>query len=129
MKSYEYFVILGRSSTFIVCRSVCVLKVADEFYNRIGWKKAESVKIIVSSHNLENTPSMEEIGNLAATIQASGADIVKISTTALDITDSARLLQLLLHSQVTFQFTTAHIFTSHGSLSQVYHINIDQNYD
>lgn len=79
----------------------CVLKVAHEFYNGIGWKKAESVKMVVSSHNLENTPSVEEIGNLAATIQASGADIVKITTTALDITDSARLLQLLLHSQVT----------------------------
>ncbi|XP_014513091.1 bifunctional 3-dehydroquinate dehydratase/shikimate dehydrogenase, chloroplastic [Vigna radiata var. radiata] len=76
------------------------LKVAHEFYNGIGWKKAESVKMVVSSHNLENTPSVEEIGNLAATIQASGADIVKITTTALDITDSARLLQLLLHSQV-----------------------------
>jgi len=85
------------------------LKVAHDFYNRIGRKKPESVKIIVSSHNLENTPSVEEIGNLAATIQASGADIVKIATTALDITDSARLLQVLVHSQVTFQLTTAHI--------------------
>ncbi|KOM55049.1 hypothetical protein LR48_Vigan10g094100 [Vigna angularis] len=56
--------------------------------------------MVVSSHNLKNTPSVEEIGNLAATIQASGADIVKITTTALDITDSARLLQVLLHSQV-----------------------------
>ncbi|XP_029125827.1 bifunctional 3-dehydroquinate dehydratase/shikimate dehydrogenase, chloroplastic [Cajanus cajan] len=56
--------------------------------------------MIVSSHNLENTPSVEEIGNLAATIQASGADVVKIVTTALDITDCARLFQVLVHSQV-----------------------------
>ncbi|KHN16162.1 Vesicle-associated protein 2-2 [Glycine soja] len=48
------------------------------------WKKPESVKIIVSSHNLERTPSVEEIGNLAARIQASGADVVKIATTAFD---------------------------------------------
>jgi len=66
--------------------------------------------MIVSSHNLENTPSVEEIGNLAATIQSSGADIVKIATTALDITDSARLLQVLLHSQVTSQFITLPTF-------------------
>ncbi|KAL2563369.1 hypothetical protein GLYMA_20G230300v4 [Glycine max] len=76
------------------------LKVADEFYKSIGGKKAESVKIIVSSHNLESTPSVEEIGNLAARIQATGADVVKIATTALDITDCARLFQVLVHSQV-----------------------------
>ncbi|KAL1339786.1 hypothetical protein AAHE18_U065900 [Arachis hypogaea] len=76
------------------------LKVAHEFYKSLGGKKHESVKIIVSSHNFENTPSIEELGNLAATIQSVGADIVKIATTALDITDSARVLQVLVHSQV-----------------------------
>ncbi|XP_057736069.1 bifunctional 3-dehydroquinate dehydratase/shikimate dehydrogenase, chloroplastic-like isoform X2 [Arachis stenosperma] len=76
------------------------LKVAHEFYKSLGGKKHESVKIMVSSHNFENTPSIEELGNLAATIQSVGADIVKIATTALDITDSARVLQVLVHSQV-----------------------------
>ncbi|KAB2629783.1 bifunctional 3-dehydroquinate dehydratase/shikimate dehydrogenase [Pyrus ussuriensis x Pyrus communis] len=76
------------------------LKVADEFYNSIQGKKPEKVKIIVSSHNYEKTPSSEEIGDLVARIQATGADIVKIATTALDITDSARVFQVLVHSQV-----------------------------
>ncbi|KAL2325449.1 hypothetical protein Fmac_024507 [Flemingia macrophylla] len=76
------------------------LKVARDFYSSIEGKKPENVKIIVSSHNLENTPSVEEIGNLAARIQASGADVVKIATTALDITDCAPLFQVLVHSQV-----------------------------
>uniref|UniRef100_A0A5B7A1S8 Putative 3-dehydroquinate dehydratase/shikimate dehydrogenase 3 n=1 Tax=Davidia involucrata TaxID=16924 RepID=A0A5B7A1S8_DAVIN len=76
------------------------LKVADEFYNSIKGKKPEKVKIIVSSHNYQNTPSVEEIGDLVARIQATGADIVKIATTALDITDSARIFQVLVHSQV-----------------------------
>ena len=76
------------------------MKVAHDFYNAIGGKKSDNVKIIVSSHNFENTPSVEEIGNLAARIQASGADVVKIATTALDITDSARIFQVLVHSQV-----------------------------
>ena len=79
---------------------ICALKVAHDFYNSIGGKKPDNVKIIVSSHNFENTPSVEEIGNLAARIQASGADVVKIATTALDITDSARIFQVLVHSQV-----------------------------
>lgn len=56
--------------------------------------------MIVSSHNYESTPSSEELGNLAARIQATGADIVKIATTATEITDCARIFQLLAHSQV-----------------------------
>ncbi|KAK6911476.1 Shikimate dehydrogenase substrate binding, N-terminal [Dillenia turbinata] len=76
------------------------LKVAPEFFSSIHGKKPEKVKIIVSSHNYENTPSTEEIGSLVARIQATGADIVKIATTATDITDSARIFQVLVHSQV-----------------------------
>ncbi|XP_050225733.1 bifunctional 3-dehydroquinate dehydratase/shikimate dehydrogenase, chloroplastic-like [Mercurialis annua] len=76
------------------------LKVAHEFFNSIQGNKPEKTKIIVSSHNYGNTPSVEEIGNLVAMIQATGADIVKIATTALDITDNARMFQVLVHSQV-----------------------------
>lgn len=35
-----------------------------------------------------------------ADIQATGADIVKIATTALDITDVARIFKITVHSQV-----------------------------
>ncbi|XP_054800931.1 bifunctional 3-dehydroquinate dehydratase/shikimate dehydrogenase, chloroplastic-like isoform X2 [Prosopis cineraria] len=76
------------------------LEVAREFFNSIGEKKPENVKIIVSSHNYENTPSVEQLGNLVARIQASGCDVVKIATTALDIVDNARIFQVLANSQV-----------------------------
>ncbi|GAB2287366.1 hypothetical protein Dimus_021746 [Dionaea muscipula] len=76
------------------------LKVADDFLKSIDGVKHENVKVIVSSHNYENTPSSEELGNLVVRIQAAGADIVKIATTALDITDSARIFHVLAHSQV-----------------------------
>lgn len=36
-----------------------------------------------------------------ARIQATGADIVKIATTAVEITDVARMLQIMVHSQVS----------------------------
>lgn len=74
---------------------------ADSFFNSIQWKKPEKTKIIVSSHNYQNTPSAEELGELVARIQATGADIVKIATTALDISDSARMFQVLVHCQVS----------------------------
>lgn len=78
---------------------------AHDFYNAIQGKKSAKIKIIVSSHNYQNTPSLEEIGNLVARIQATGADIVKVATTAVDITDSARIFQILVHSQVSNLYT------------------------
>ncbi|KAJ4968943.1 hypothetical protein NE237_015644 [Protea cynaroides] len=76
------------------------LKVAHEFLNSISGRKPENVKVIVSSHNYQGTPSVEDIANLVARIQATGADIVKIATTALDVTDVARVFQITVHSQV-----------------------------
>uniref|UniRef100_A0A2N9IW41 shikimate dehydrogenase (NADP(+)) n=1 Tax=Fagus sylvatica TaxID=28930 RepID=A0A2N9IW41_FAGSY len=76
------------------------LEVAHDFNSSIYGSKPENFKVIVSSHNFHNTPSAEAIGNLVARIQATGADIVKIATTALDITDCARIFQIMVHSQV-----------------------------
>ncbi|KAL6842149.1 hypothetical protein ACP4OV_028128 [Aristida adscensionis] len=75
------------------------LKVADKFMKLVSGKKPEKCKLIVSSHNYENTPSAEELGNLVAQIQATGADIVKIATTATEIVDVARMFQILVHCQ------------------------------
>lgn len=76
------------------------LKVAHDFLKSINGKKPEKIKIIVSSHNYQDTPSVEELGNLVARIQSTGADIVKIATTASEITDVARIFQITVHSQV-----------------------------
>lgn len=77
------------------------MKVACEFNASIQGRKPEKCKVVVSSHNYENTPSIEDLGNLVARIQAAGADIVKIATTALDITDVARMFHITVHSQVS----------------------------
>lgn len=77
------------------------MKAVDEFNNSMHGKKPSKCKVIVSNHNYQYTPSVEDLGNLVAIIQASGADIVKIATTALDITDVARVFQITVHSQVS----------------------------
>ncbi|KAI4303532.1 hypothetical protein MLD38_039146 [Melastoma candidum] len=92
------------------------LQVGPEFVNSIKGRNSEKTKIIISSHNYEKTPSSEEIGNLAARIQAAGADIIKIATTALDITDCARIFQLLAHSQVP---TIAVAMSERGLISRI----------
>ncbi|MQL84345.1 hypothetical protein Taro_016848 [Colocasia esculenta] len=79
------------------------LKVAPEFANSIAGKKPEKFKLIVSSHNYESTPSMEVLGDLVASIQVAGADIVKIATTAVNTTDVARMFQVMVHCQLKHQ--------------------------
>ncbi|KAL4202573.1 hypothetical protein AMTRI_Chr02g221780 [Amborella trichopoda] len=76
------------------------LQVAHDFMSSMSEKKPESSKVIVSSHNYQITPSLEELGNLVARIQATGADIVKIATTATNIIDVARMFHILVHCQV-----------------------------
>ncbi|KAJ0768929.1 putative 3-dehydroquinate dehydratase, Shikimate dehydrogenase (NADP(+)) [Helianthus annuus] len=76
------------------------LKAVDDFNNLIRGDMPTKCKLIVSSHNYQNTPSVEDLGNLVARIQATGADIVKFATTAVDITDVARVFQITAHSQV-----------------------------
>ncbi|KAJ6694241.1 hypothetical protein OIU85_004973 [Salix viminalis] len=76
------------------------LEIAHDFNDSIYGKKPDSFKVIVSSHNFHNTPSNEAIASLVARIQATGADIVKIATTALDVTDCASIFQIMVHSQV-----------------------------
>lgn len=78
------------------------LKVAHQFYDSIRGKTYNKTKVIVSSHNYQQTPSVDDLGNLVARIQATGADIVKIATTAVEITDVARMFQIMVHSQVPF---------------------------
>ncbi|KAG2629710.1 bifunctional 3-dehydroquinate dehydratase/shikimate dehydrogenase, chloroplastic-like isoform X1 [Panicum virgatum] len=75
------------------------LKAANKFMRLLAGKKPENCKLIVSSHNYENTPSVEELADLVAQIQATGADIVKIATTATEIVDVARMFQILVHCQ------------------------------
>ncbi|CAL0313947.1 unnamed protein product [Lupinus luteus] len=78
------------------------LQVADQFFDSIRGKTLNKTKVIVSSHNYQRTPLVEDLGNLVARIQATGADIVKIATTAVEITDVARMFQIMAHSQVPF---------------------------
>ncbi|XP_047338252.1 bifunctional 3-dehydroquinate dehydratase/shikimate dehydrogenase, chloroplastic isoform X2 [Impatiens glandulifera] len=76
------------------------LQVAPEFTKSLLGKKPAKCKIIVSNHNYQITPSVEDLGNLVVRIQAAGADIVKFATTAVDVTDVARVFQIIVHSQV-----------------------------
>uniref|UniRef100_A0A0C9QS28 shikimate dehydrogenase (NADP(+)) n=1 Tax=Wollemia nobilis TaxID=56998 RepID=A0A0C9QS28_9CONI len=63
-------------------------------------QKNSPCKIIVSSYINGRTPSPEDLSHLVAKMQSTGADILKIVTTATNITDVSRIFQLIPHSQV-----------------------------
>lgn len=92
------------------------LKAAHEFNNFMAGNKPERCKVIVSSHNYDFTPSAEDLGDLVARIQAAGADIVKFATTAVDVTDVARVMQIMVHSQVPI---IAMVMGERGLMSRV----------
>jgi len=56
-------------------------------------------KVILSSHNFEETPTDAALENTLQQMWACGADVAKIATTATDISDCARVLTLLKTSQ------------------------------
>ena len=63
-------------------------------------KNDSTTKFIVSCHINGMTPSDEELNNLAASMQATGADIIKMVSNVSDITEIARIFHLLSHCQV-----------------------------
>lgn len=76
------------------------LQVASELMSRQNRNHRGGTKVIVSCFVDGMTPSKEELGNLAAHMQATGADIIKVITSASNITELARLFHLLSCSQV-----------------------------
>jgi 3-dehydroquinate dehydratase/shikimate dehydrogenase len=54
-----------------------------------------TTKVILSSHNFNETPSAAELQAKAEAMREAGADIVKIATMANDISDAATVLSLL----------------------------------
>lgn len=58
-------------------------------------KIPQKTQLIISYHNLKETPATKELRNIAGKISKKGADIIKIATLANNFTDSLRMLDLL----------------------------------
>ncbi|CAL4906270.1 unnamed protein product [Urochloa decumbens] len=95
------------------------LKVADKFLNFLSGRKPEACKLIVSFHNYECTPSVDELLSLVDQIQATGADIVKILTSAIEIDDVSRMFQVLVHCQAKQVPIVGLVMKERGFISQV----------
>ncbi|MCQ2958593.1 MAG: type I 3-dehydroquinate dehydratase [Bacteroidales bacterium] len=68
---------------------------AEDFKSQVKVvAKKNNCKCIISYHNYENTPSIEELKAIVEECRAQGADIPKIATTAKSRKDAARVLSL-----------------------------------
>ncbi|WVZ58188.1 hypothetical protein U9M48_008483 [Paspalum notatum var. saurae] len=75
----------------------------DRFMKFLSGKKLGDCKLIVSTYNYKNTPSVQELLILVAQIQATVANIVRIETAAADIVDVSTMFQVVEHCQVKSQ--------------------------
>ncbi|KAJ6775301.1 SHIKIMATE DEHYDROGENASE [Salix purpurea] len=92
------------------------LKVASEMIGELENKHRNGGKVIVSSYLNGATPSKEKLGDLVASMQATGADMIKVVSNADDITEMERIFYLLSHCQVP---AVAYSVGERGLISQL----------
>ncbi|CAL5379090.1 unnamed protein product [Camellia sinensis] len=76
------------------------LKVASHLMEEHNPNKHRSSKIIVSRYIDGTTPSEEDLSQLVAHMQSTGADIIKLVSKSSSITELPRFFHLLSHCQV-----------------------------
>ncbi len=79
--------------------------------------QSNKIKIICSYHNFEETP--KNIGQLYQRMQKTGAHIIKIATTANDITDNKLIFDLLKQSRKDRQKLIALCMGEAGEISRI----------
>ncbi len=69
---------------------------SDDMYsqNLVTQAKLKGCRVIISYHNYENTPSMDELEKIINDCHRKGADLIKISTMARNQEDNISLLSL-----------------------------------
>eukprot|EP00262_Sarcandra_glabra_P020593 TRINITY_DN8273_c0_g3_i2.p1 TRINITY_DN8273_c0_g3~~TRINITY_DN8273_c0_g3_i2.p1 ORF type:complete len:542 (-),score=79.52 TRINITY_DN8273_c0_g3_i2:122-1669(-) len=110
----ECFEVLGRALELSADFIDVGLEVASDFMGAYINRRSNS-KIIVSCHVSGKIPSKEELSQLVARMQSTGADIIKIVTNADFITDIAPIFHLLSHCQVPL---IAYAMGDRGLISQ-----------
>lgn len=77
-----------------------IAQVASDFKEKWQMRYQSGTKFIVSHYLGGITPSIEDLNHLVARMEATAADFVKLIASVTDITEIARIFQLLSHCQV-----------------------------
>ncbi|XP_059652601.1 bifunctional 3-dehydroquinate dehydratase/shikimate dehydrogenase, chloroplastic-like [Cornus florida] len=92
------------------------LEVAADLMEKHKLNQRRGSKVIVSCYVESATPSKEDLSHLVARMQSFGADIIKLVTSATDITEIARIFHLLSCCQVPI---IAYTIGDRGLISQI----------
>ncbi|KAH9329304.1 hypothetical protein KI387_001412 [Taxus chinensis] len=92
------------------------IQAVSHFVRRRSETNSHNCKIIVSSYVNGRTPSPEDLSYLVTKMQSTGADILKIVTTATNITDVSHVFRLIPHCQVPI---IACVMGDRGLISQL----------
>ncbi|KAL5770778.1 hypothetical protein ACOSP7_014932 [Xanthoceras sorbifolium] len=92
------------------------LKVASDHLGRQKTNHRSGTKVIVSCYINDSTPSKEDLSHLVERMQATRADIIKLVVNVTNITEIARIFQLLSKCQVPI---IAYSVGERGFISQI----------
>ena len=92
------------------------LKVASDLMAEHKLDKHSSSKLIVSYYVDGSTPSKEDLSQLVARMQSTGADIIKLVSNSSSITELSRIFHLLSHCQIPL---IAYSMGDRGLISQL----------
>lgn len=81
-----------------------------------SYARANGCRLVVSYHNFEGTQDLEELKAIYDICRRKGADIVKIVTTANNISDACRTMQLYSYKKSDRELVPDN-FMEHGELS------------
>jgi 3-dehydroquinate dehydratase-1 len=82
--------------------------------------RAHGVKLILSFHDFQGTPSSRDLQKLCDRMIRAGADVVKIATYARSWEDNLRLLSLIPYAKKRNQRILAICMGEHGKMSRVF---------
>lgn len=77
-----------------------IVQVASDLMGELRMNHQSGSKIIVSCYVNSMDSLEEDLSYLVASMQATGADIIKLVTNATSITEISRIFRLLSHCQV-----------------------------
>lgn len=77
-----------------------IVQVASDLKEKWQKNHHRGTKVIVSHYFGSVTPTIEDLNHLVACMEATGADIIKLVASVTDISEIARIFQLLSHCQV-----------------------------
>lgn len=109
-----------------------LVQIASDFTKKEKPRWSSGCKVIASCF-VDNVTSKEDLSQVVAHMQSTGADILKIVTNANDITELEKMFHLLSHCQVLVRIDTVfslyrdHVNSVMEKIQKFVHLELDED--